>query len=138
MKRPLALALLALFMSAVSPAALAHEQALTGSEWGVLGEDGPAARFVSFAGSGRLFGFAGCNRFTGSFEQHDEHVTISALATTRMACPDDAMTREREFLDLLGKVRKVRTDHTILLLLDEEGRDLRALSLRHKQSGGDE
>ncbi len=130
--------ILVLLLSSAIPHAMAHEQNLAGSEWGIVGEDGPTARFVSFAGSGRLFGFAGCNRFSGSFEQHDEHVTISPLATTRMACPDDVMAREREFIALLSKVRKVRTDHTILLLLDEEGRDLRALSLRHKQSGGDE
>jgi heat shock protein HslJ len=107
--------------------AFAHAEKLEGSEWSVVGDTGESARFVSFAGSGRIFGFAGCNRFSGTYEQHDEHLTIAPLATTRKMCPPDMMARETEFLDLLAKVRGVRVDHTLLLFLDEQGGDLRAL-----------
>jgi heat shock protein HslJ len=114
--------------------ACAHEQMLAGTEWGVVGEQGSQARYVSFAGSGRLFGFGGCNRFTGSYEQHDQHVTISGLAATRMACPEDVMKKEQEFLDMLGKVRSIQVDHTLILFLDEAGADLKALTRRNAPS----
>jgi heat shock protein HslJ len=133
---------LAAVMSAAvfASAALAHEEKLEGSEWGVVGEDGAGARFVSFAGSGRLFGFAGCNRFTGSFEQHDGHLAISPLAVTRMACAPDAMAKETQFLEMLAKARGVKVDHTLLLFLDEAGAGLQALSRRNAEpaSGSDE
>ena len=118
--------------------AVAHEQKLEGSEWGVVGDQGDGARFISFAGSGRLFGFGGCNRISGTYEQHDEHLTISPLATTRMKCASEAMTRESEFLDMLGKVRGARADHTLLLLLDEKGTDLRTLTRRNVEQAGEE
>jgi heat shock protein HslJ len=108
-------------------AAMAHQEMLEGSEWGAVGDPETGGRFISFAGQGRVFGFAGCNRFTGTFEQHDEHLTISPLATTKMACKGDGQTRETEFLDMLGKVRGVKVDHTLLLLLDDKGRDLKTL-----------
>lgn len=118
----------------------AHQQMLEGTEWGVVGEEGAKARFISFAGSGRVFGFGGCNRFSGKFEQHDEHLTISPLAATKMACPGDAMTREAELFDILSKVRGVKVDHTLLLLLDADGKDLKVLTRRNAEPapGSDE
>jgi heat shock protein HslJ len=110
--------------------ALAHEEMLEGSEWGVVGDAEPKARFISFAGQGRVFGYSGCNRFSGTYEQHDEHLTISPLATTRMACVGDGQTRETEFLEMLGRVRGAKVDHTLLLFLDEKGGDLKALIRR--------
>jgi heat shock protein HslJ len=117
----------------LSGTALAHEEKLEGSEWGFVGDTGDKARFLSFAGSGRIFGFGGCNRITGTYEQHDGHLTISPVATTRMACADDVMAKERDLLELLGKVRGVRVDHTLLLFLDESGADLKALTQRNPE-----
>jgi len=67
--------LLAMLLPAGS--AVAHQQALEGSGWGVVGDQGDGARYVSFAGSGRIFGFGGCNRFSGTFMQHDTSLTNS-------------------------------------------------------------
>lgn len=114
--------------------AIAHQEMLQGSEWAVIGDPAEGGRFISFAGSGRVFGFGGCNRFSGSYEQHDEHLTISPLATTKMACPPDKMQKENEFLDVLSKVRGVSVDHTLLLFLDENGSDLKALARRNIES----
>ena len=110
--------------------ALAHQEMLQGSEWTVIGDPEQGGRFINFAGSGRVFGFSGCNRFSGTYEQHDEHLTISPLAMTKMACPPEKMQQETEFLDILSRVRGVRVDHTLLLFLDEKGADLKALSRR--------
>lgn len=120
----------AMAMLTASIPASAHEQHLEGTEWGVVGDAGEAARYISFAGSGRVFGFGGCSRVSGSYEQHDGHLAIAALAATGMACAADAMAKEREFLDMLAKVRGVRVDHTLLLFLDQAGADLKALTRR--------
>jgi heat shock protein HslJ len=136
MRIPLLLA--AIFLAHLAVPALAHQEMLEGSEWGVVGEEGPKARFVSFAGSDRIFGFGGCNRFSGTYTQHDEHLTISPLAATRMACEPVIMKKEQEFFDMLAKVRGVRVDHTLLLFLDETGADLKALSRRNAGSSGSE
>lgn len=114
--------------------ALAHQEMLQGSEWAVIGDPAEGGRFISFAGSGRVFGYGGCNRFSGTYEQHDEHLTISPLAVTKMACPPDKMQKETEFLDILSKVRGVKVDHTVLLFLDEKGADIKALSRREIES----
>lgn len=123
-----------LFAAAVAGEALAHAQKLEGTEWGVVGEHGAKARYVSFAGSGRLFGFGGCNRFSATYEQHDHHVVITGIAATRMACEADAMQKESQFFEMLGKVRAVEVDHTLMLLLDETGGNLQAMSLRNAPS----
>ncbi len=121
-------------MSLCAVPALAHQEMLQGSEWTVIGDPAEGGRFISFAGSGRVFGFGGCNRFSGSYEQHDEHLTISPLAATKMACPPDKMQKETEFFDILAKVRGVKVDHTLLLFLDEAGADLKALSRRNVET----
>lgn len=120
----------------LSTAALAHEEKLEGSEWGVVGDDGEGARYISFAGSGQLFGFGGCSRFTGTYEQHDHHLTIAPVAATKMDCAPDVMQKETEFLGLLGKVGGVKVDHMLLLFLDEAGADLKALTRRNAESSG--
>lgn len=120
----------AALVTGLASTALAHEQALEGSEWGVAGDLGDAARYVSFAGSNRIFGFGGCNRFSGTYQQNDTELTIAPLAATRKACEPDVMSREDAFLTMLQKVRGVRVDHTLLLLLDENGADIKALIRR--------
>lgn len=130
--------LLIVLASLLPSTAFAHQEMLEGSEWGVVGDAETGGRFISFAGQNRVFGFTGCNRFTGTFEQHDEHLTISPLATTRMACIGDGQAREAEFLDMLGKVRGAKVDHTLLLFLDDKGSDLKTLIRRGDQAPADE
>jgi len=43
---------------------------------------------------------------------------------------------ESDFLTILSKVAAVRVDHTLLLLLDSAGADLKALSLRNAEASG--
>jgi heat shock protein HslJ len=130
----------AILATASASPALAHGEKLEGSEWGVVGDEGEGARYISFAGSGQLFGFGGCNRFTGTYEQHDQHLKIMPLAATRMACAPEVMQKERDFLGLLEKAAGVKVDHTLLLLLDEAGGDLKVLTRRSTggESGNEE
>ena len=124
----------ALLLTLPLGAALAHDVKLEASEWGFVGDDGPKARFVSFAGEGRIFGFGGCNRFSGEYLQSGSKLMIKPLAATQMACEEPAMKKEQEFFDLLGKVTQVHVDHTMLMLLDAGGTQLTTLMRR----GGEE
>lgn len=132
--RPILIVMALLFPGA----AAAHEEMLEGSEWGVVGDPETVGRFISFAGQGRVFGFGGCNRFTGSYEQHDGHLAISPLGSTRKACEGGSMAREAEFLEMLGKVRGAKVDHTLLLFLDDKGSDLKTLIRRGAPPPADE
>jgi len=72
---------------------------LQGVEWQILTIDGqtlPAGSpvpTIQFGTDGRLSGFAGCNRFMGSYTLGGEGLSSSQLASTRMACvgPGDAL-----------------------------------------------
>lgn len=76
---------------------------LAGGEWEVAAIDGeplpadvrpPTVLFES----GRIAGFAGCNRFTGTIEETAPgELAIGPLALTRMACPGPVMEVESRF-----------------------------------------
>lgn len=120
----------AFLLSLHTSIAMAHDVKLEGSEWGFVGDEGPRARFVSFAGEGRIFGFGGCNRFSGEYLQSGNKVMIKPLASTRMACDEAAMQKEQALFELLGKVGQVHVDHTMLMLLDASGEQLTTLMRR--------
>lgn len=50
---------------------------------------------------GMVSGSSGCNRFHGAFSADGKALKIGPLATTRMACPDEVMAQEQEFLRAL-------------------------------------
>ncbi len=82
-----------LFANANWTLALLDDEPLTGErELSIRFEDG------------RVSGASGCNRFMGGYTLTGESLTLSQLATTQMACPDDAMTQERQVLDRLTEV----------------------------------
>ena len=65
-------------------------------EWTLIELDGAAIAPTSHAPptlklsskERRVSGFAGCNRYSGGYELKGERVSFSAMATTRMACPE--------------------------------------------------
>jgi heat shock protein HslJ len=78
------LGVLAIVFSPVSMAA-ANPIDLAGTEWGFTGDVGKAARWIQFRSDGRVTGYSGCNRFTGTYVQNGGALTMGPLATTRMA-----------------------------------------------------
>ena len=78
---------------------------LAGTEWSFPGEVGKNSRFIQFRSEGKVGGFTGCNRFTGSYSQDGDALSIGPLATTRRACVPEVMKREQQFLAMLGMVR---------------------------------
>ncbi|MDH2374848.1 META domain-containing protein [Cobetia sp. 3AK] len=69
----------------------------------------------------RVAGSTGCNRLMGEYH-HDEHeLSFDRLATTRMACPGEAGSLERDFLATLNDVSGWQIEGKTLTLTDEQG-----------------
>ena len=84
---------------------------LEGVRWEVTGYNNGRQAVVSpMAGTrltlefqdGQVSGDSGCNRFHGSFAVAGNALTIGPLATTRMACDDESMVQEQQFLAALA------------------------------------
>lgn len=69
-------------------------------------------------------GFAGVNRFTGSYELDAEGLSFGPLASTRMAGPPEAMALEQVYLEALSRVDSWRLRDERLDLLAEGQRVL--------------
>jgi heat shock protein HslJ len=72
---------------------------LTGTEWVLTDLAGTPAlpggkATLAFPEAGRVAGSASCNRFTGSLTITGEHLKMGPLASTRMACMDDAVNQQ--------------------------------------------
>lgn len=74
--------------------------------WALTSMDGKSIDAADFSGevpnlelqlvTGKVFGFAGCNRFNGGLEFNEKTITFNALASTKMACPQ--MDVENQFM----------------------------------------
>jgi heat shock protein HslJ len=62
-------------------------------------------------------GSGGVNRIMGTFVLAEGELAFGPLATTMMAGPEEAMLRERVFLDALARVTSYQLDGSSLTLL---------------------
>lgn len=69
----------------------------------------------------RMRGFAGCNRFTGTYAAGDGGLKIGPLAVERKACAE-AMEQEQRFLEALERTARftISGDHLALYSGDEK------------------
>lgn len=59
----------------------------------------------------RVQGYAGCNRYAGTYRLQDGKLTISAPAATRMACPTPGLAQlERDYLNALARIQTFTLD----------------------------
>jgi heat shock protein HslJ len=79
--------------------------------------------------TGRVTGFGGCNRITGTYTDHGDSLRVGPLASSRMACP--SMDTENAFLKALDATRHYRVEGRTLELLDERGKVLALLEERN-------
>lgn len=86
-----------------------------------------------FDNNGKIQGFAGCNRYFGSYQSRDQRIEISALATTRKHCatPSDAMQTETLFISLLGNAVRFDISGNRLTLFDAKGRKIAIFNTSH-------
>jgi heat shock protein HslJ len=85
---------------------------------------------VEFDDSGRVFGSAGCNRFTAGYAATgDGSFEITEAASTRMFCsdPPGVMEQEAAFLAALSEIAALHGGGEILELHDASGSTLLAL-----------
>jgi heat shock protein HslJ len=111
--------------------ALSHIS-LPGSEWVLTDLAGvPALSNVkatlAFPEAGRVAGNASCNRFTGTVAVADDSIKFGPLASTRMACADNAVSaQEDNYLMALGAAtRYAYRDPYLLIYADGFAKPLR-------------
>ena len=86
-----------------------------------IGADEIAPTLVLDLEESRVSGSGGCNRLSGAFALSEDELRFGPLLTTRMACPEPAMARERSFLAALEAVTAYELDgRTLTLLANEE------------------
>ena len=105
--------------SAVEPSAAAATE-LAGTKWQLssyldeaAGAQVPAAAeragTLDFVDATKLAGSTGCNRFTGSYSQSGDQVTIQLGGITQMACTPPLATQETAVLAALPKTASIAT-----------------------------
>ncbi len=100
---------------------------LAGTEW-VLQAFGPEDTeelavsptiTVTFGADSTFAGSSGCNRYFGRFlTPGGDSLALGQTGSTRMACPEPAMTQEYRYLQALGDVGHYRMTANELALLD--------------------
>lgn len=128
-------------MAAASGPALSHNADGTHTHWDVtyvvIEVDGapvpetPTPAELTFGVDGTVSGFAGCNRFTGSYETDGKTLSVGPLAVTRMLCPPAQMDLEALVVAGLSGAARVERDGPRLSLFDEDGE----LTLTMKRKG---
>jgi heat shock protein HslJ len=83
----------------------------------VPGQKPPTIRFED----GRAEVFSGCNRGSGSVEIGEETLTVTGLALTKMACPDELGTLESTVLAVLDGEVGYEQDYDTLTLTGDDG-----------------
>jgi heat shock protein HslJ len=77
--------------------------------------------YVQFEPDGKLVGYAGCNRFFGSYELSGNTISIGPLGTTRMACPSQQMSFEIAFIEALQSAMTVARAESRIALRNDQG-----------------
>jgi heat shock protein HslJ len=108
-------------------AAQTSPASLQGATWICVGLDAKGADpreplSLEFQPEGRLQGFAGVNRFGGTWSAGEGVLEIGSLVATKMAGPQQLMDLERRFLDALSQVRGFSLQGGLLRLKDGGGR----------------
>ena len=96
-----------------------------------LGEAQPLAEkpiTLEFGEKNRLSGSSGCNRYMGSFSTKGNQFSVkSPLGSTMMACPEDLMKQEQQFLQALsaGQSYKINANGELEIQYREGSRNKR-------------
>ena len=83
------------------------------------------------AADGKVSGNAGCNGYFGSVIIDGQAMSFGNLGSTKIACPEPAMSQETRLLGALDSTRGYRLQNGVLLLLDGAGTTL----VRFREAG---
>lgn len=75
-----------------------------------------------FRDDGKVNGFSGCNRFVGEYTVRGANLLFDAMASTKMACPDD--NYEAPLYEVFSQTAGVFLEGKVLKLLNEKGHEL--------------
>jgi heat shock protein HslJ len=94
---------------------------LVGTEWQLqdLAGNGIAANVhptLAFPEAGKVAGNGSCNRFSGPSQIAGNELKLGPLASTRMACPEPAMSQETKYLDALQAAERYEWKDPYLLI----------------------
>jgi heat shock protein HslJ len=95
---------------------------LPGTEWVLTDLAGTPAlpggkATLAFPEAGRVAGNGSCNRFTGSVTITGDQLKMGPLASTRMACMDDAVSQQEDkYLKALGAANRYSYQDPYLLI----------------------
>jgi heat shock protein HslJ len=98
---------------------------LAGMEWVLTDLAGTPAlpggkATLGFPEAGRVAGNGSCNRFTGAVTITRDAVTIGPLASTRMACVDESVSKQEDaYLKALGAATRYSYQDPYLLIYCE-------------------
>lgn len=65
---------------------------------------------------GKIFGNAGCNNYTGTYEITGNKINISPLASTRKFCTPALMNQETKFLQVLQSINTIDYNQPFLFM----------------------
>ncbi len=111
------------------PSPAEFRAAVSGVEWTLrelngspapLGAGARAATLQFEADTARAAGFAGCNRWFGSYTLEGRALRFGAVGMTRMAC-SEGMELEQQFAAALEATRRYELTGTQLTMLGESG-----------------
>ena len=77
--------------------------------------------YVQFEPDGKMGGYAGCNRFFGSYHLSANAITVGPLGATRMACPSQQMSFEISFIEALQSAKTIASADTRMALRNDQG-----------------
>jgi putative lipoprotein len=77
--------------------------------------------------NGELAGFAGCNTYQGKYtaDLNDDGsytITVGPLTTSRLACPQDIMQQEQEYLTSLQQATRAAVQENMIILDSPPGK----------------
>jgi heat shock protein HslJ len=73
------------------------------------------------SGTGTVGGVAMCNNYGGLFAIDQDALTVKALATTRISCPENVIQAETTYLEILGNAQSYQILGETLTITSEKG-----------------
>lgn len=77
---------------------------------------------IKFQKDGRVIGNLGCNNFFGQFNQNDENIEFSKVASTKMMCPN--IKTEDAFAKVLSGVKTFKIKGESMSFFDKENKEI--------------
>ena len=115
------------FLSLAACSIFGSSQALTDSLWILSELNGQAplpdtAITAEFGDDGKVSGSSGCNGYTTTYSVSGKKIAFGEqVASTMMACPDQLMAQERDYVETLSSAATFEIAYDTLTLYDADG-----------------